>query len=177
MGNQRWFRWGQVRQRPICGDEYRSFSTCIESNFGIVWFKGKSVRMSLKCILIRPSTNTTLPPIFWPSPLPSAPKLVHPVAIQVDEEVPGEKEHWGRGILKSYSWGVLSTEGGEFWEKKLRKKGRQEPSKEQTVLKAIIVRSCKQDEQLWVDQKTIDNISINIKIIATYSQPGTDEED
>ena len=44
-------------------------------------------------------------------------------------------------------------------------------------MKAIIVRSFKQDEQLWVDQKTIDNISINIKNIATYSQPGTDEED
>ena len=38
-------------------------------------------------------------------------------------------------------------------------------------MKAII------DGQLWVDQKTIDDISINIKNIATYSQPSTDEED
>ena len=111
-GNQRWFRWGQSVVTNI-----DLLSTCIESNFGIVWFKGKSVRRSLKYILIRPSTNTTLPPIFWPSPLPSIPKLVHPVAIQVDEEVPGEKEHWGREILKSWErWGGRRhVRSKQFW--------------------------------------------------------------
>ena len=64
--------------------------TCIESKFGTVSFKGRAVLRSLKYVHI------FIPILFIPPP-----KLVHPVAIEVDKKVPGKKKYWGEMRFKA----------------------------------------------------------------------------